>query len=467
MVATNRDAIHRCGRGTALFVLGALASAAVPAAVFQVNSTADAGDPSLDGVCETAPGSGVCTLRAAFEESRWSAADDFISLPAGEFALASPLGGILESDGFLQIIGAGPGVTVLRGDTQTPSLASLLTHFNTLALDRLSVTHFPGTAIRSNGQLSVSDCTFAHNGTGGYDGGSIHSAAQLNVQRSAFAHGVAAKGGEIFHDRGYFECSECVFEGAYAESYGGAVYLGDLYTSTRIFRSLFTGNETAGLGGAIHLYATGGEAELRIVDSTFHDNGAASLGGAVSALASGLVVVYSTFTDNVADSDLDGYGTGGGVFAQYPSLLLNSILSGNVATITLPQGNVWAWPQDCAGAFTTNGHNIVREVFTGCAAGDPSCCTFSGGPPGTADPQLGPLGYHGGLTRTRSVGPGSPAIGAARCDNALGEPLTTIDQRGAPRPFPTGCDLGAFEHGSLIFSDGLENWNWKWSGVVP
>src|SRR2546427_13149721 len=41
------------------------------ATTFTVNSTGDAGDANLnDGICETAPGNRVCTLRAAIQQAK-------------------------------------------------------------------------------------------------------------------------------------------------------------------------------------------------------------------------------------------------------------------------------------------------------------------------------------------------------------------------------------------------------------
>jgi len=46
---------------------------------FSVNSTGDAGDFSTrNGVCQTAPGNGVCTLRAAIQKSNAQAGSDSI-----------------------------------------------------------------------------------------------------------------------------------------------------------------------------------------------------------------------------------------------------------------------------------------------------------------------------------------------------------------------------------------------------
>src|SRR5436190_21297003 len=89
------------------------------AATFTVNSTADAVDAKRgDGVCETAPGNGICTLRAAIQESNSLAGADTIVLPAGIYAITirpgttvtDAKGGFLIGDD-LTIIGAGADVT--------------------------------------------------------------------------------------------------------------------------------------------------------------------------------------------------------------------------------------------------------------------------------------------------------------------------------------------------------------------
>ena len=74
--------------GTTLF--GVFLSASAPAAVFTVNSPADPlfGDASPgNGICETATGNGVCTLRAAIQEANALAGDDQIILPPNPYLL--------------------------------------------------------------------------------------------------------------------------------------------------------------------------------------------------------------------------------------------------------------------------------------------------------------------------------------------------------------------------------------------
>ena len=58
----------RCRLGMGFALLAGLGSARLSAIDFTVNSAADVHDAALDGVCETAAGNGICTLRAAVEE---------------------------------------------------------------------------------------------------------------------------------------------------------------------------------------------------------------------------------------------------------------------------------------------------------------------------------------------------------------------------------------------------------------
>lgn len=103
------------------------ATAQVAGAPLQVNSTADAVDAHPgDGVCATAPGNRICTLRAAIQEANARGGPQTIRLPAGVYTLALPnAAGVLTEDraatgdlditaGPLTIIGAGSGRTVVE-----------------------------------------------------------------------------------------------------------------------------------------------------------------------------------------------------------------------------------------------------------------------------------------------------------------------------------------------------------------
>jgi len=100
--------------------LAGRATQAAPDSVFAVNSDADVNDAVVsDGVCETGPGNGICTLRAAIQEASDSPNPDTITVPAGTYALErvgydnSGVNGDLDVTGPVTITGTGPDSTII------------------------------------------------------------------------------------------------------------------------------------------------------------------------------------------------------------------------------------------------------------------------------------------------------------------------------------------------------------------
>src|SRR5262245_31241366 len=81
------------GRRTAVAIISFVLVGTFPADVaavgttFNVDSTADAPDAVIDGVCGTSAEPPVCTLRAAIQEANATVDADVIVLPAGKYAL--------------------------------------------------------------------------------------------------------------------------------------------------------------------------------------------------------------------------------------------------------------------------------------------------------------------------------------------------------------------------------------------
>ena len=68
----------------AVGIVGEMIPSPTRAATFSVNNTADGDDANRgDGVCEVAPGTGACTLRAAIREANALPGADAVNLPAG------------------------------------------------------------------------------------------------------------------------------------------------------------------------------------------------------------------------------------------------------------------------------------------------------------------------------------------------------------------------------------------------
>src|SRR5512143_593023 len=119
-----------------LFDLRLLAHAAPAAPTFSVNSPADvaASVPLDNGVCETAPGNGVCTLRAAIMKANHypggGATINFELPGVVTYTLTLPPSGAddeasgdLNITNTLTIIGHGAGNTIIDGNTTDRVLA--------------------------------------------------------------------------------------------------------------------------------------------------------------------------------------------------------------------------------------------------------------------------------------------------------------------------------------------------------
>jgi hypothetical protein len=89
---------------------------------------------------------------------------------------------------------------------------------------------------------------------------------------------------------------------------------------------------------------------------------------------------------------------------------------------------------DCIGLSPSPGGFNVFSIGEGCTPGATDRTGSAGAP---LDPELSPLGDHGGPTPTHLPLPDSPVL-----DFASG--CSAADQRGAPRP-AEGCDAGAVE----------------------
>jgi hypothetical protein len=77
-------------------------------------------------------------------------------------------------------------------------------------------------------------------------------------------------------------------------------------------------------------------------------------------------------------------------------------------------------------------------VAGGCPpTGFPTCTNII-----TINPELGTLADNGGPTKTIALGTGSSAIDAGGANTTC----ASTDQRGAARPYSSGCDIGAYEY---------------------
>ena len=323
----------------------------------------------------------------------------------------------------------------------------------------------------------IVNCTFSNNfakgadsptaggsrtgsGGGSATGGAIYGTFGFKIYNSTFTNNsaVAGNGGSISSNT--FEAA-----GNGGEAAGGAV----ISSGSIVLNSVIYNNKTiAGNGGnAFNLNNAGNggkssggairDLDLKMANTTVADNkvfaGNGRIGG--SGSAGGILggsnqwkVINSTVTNNSVaggtGTQSNGIGEGGGVFSTSDTGQASSFSNNIVAENSAASG------ADVSGTFLKGYNNLVGvgEGAAGLTNG------VNGNLVGTKDspvnPMLAPLSNNGGITQTRALLPGSPAINAGnntRAENPLTSQTLQFDQRGLERIVPSGgvIDIGAFE----------------------
>jgi len=391
-----KNSTWRVYLGTALF--GIFLSASAQSAVFTVNTPVDIGDANPgNGVCETAPGSPMCSLRAAIEETNALAGEDTIILPhvptpsfsANELIIA----------GNLTIMGSGASTTILQGNFGTSRVlvinAGFAVNLSGVSIRGLGILT---TGISNSGTLILRDSTVSNN-----TGSGISNSGTAMLINSTVSVNSSLQGGGIFN-RGTLALINSTVSRNYASTSGGGIYNSGILT---LINSTVSGNGAVFDGGGI-----------------FNDGTADQFN--------------ATITNNQADVNFEGTGgTGGGIFNSNNGTFnfQNTILAGNFETVAINTTFVPA-PGECDGTINSIGDNLMTMTD----------CTVTGSVPILEDPNLSPLQNNGGPTQTHALLSGSSAIDAGDpggCRDEFGVLLTT-DQRGINRP-AAGCDIGAFE----------------------
>jgi hypothetical protein len=309
-----------------------------------------------------------------------------VALPAG-VALDN-----LVIDKDLIIEGSGPALTILDGGI---GLTGLTVATNTtVTLRNLTIRNARADGIRNYGTLNLVSCVLQSNQHCGLN--NFFQATLSNCE--ILSNGSSSPGGGIINQStAHLKCDNgCIANNRVVNRDGGGIYnLGDaLLEKCTICENLVTNSagtaSTANRGG----------------------------GGIWSQ---GFVSLHNvTLCRNQSD------GAGGGVDNLGEAHLANTLIAGNLSRKTDSA--------DCGGTLICDSPNLIQNptgsILLGRTAGN-----ILG-----EDPLLASLGYHGGLTQTVPLLPGSPAIDGGDCPTS-----SSTDQRGAPRPVGAGCDIGAFE----------------------
>jgi predicted outer membrane repeat protein len=266
----------------------------------------------------------------------------------------------------------------------------------------------------------------------------------------------AGYGGAI-NTQGNLTLSTCSFTGNVASVRGGAIFANS--GTLKVERCTFWANTSGGRGGAIHAES----AALDVSQSTFTENtatdgGAIFFSGFVSAHV--ILVAHCTLANNTATT-----GLGGGIYATSPQqMLYNSIVAGNSAPIGNSDigglVNVAGVFQGSSALLAPLGHyggpTQTMPPLTGSPAINGNYYFLPGGTPPTTDQRGYPVD-------------GSPDLGAAEgkvvVTTAVDEtnPVATqgagISIREALRDTPSGGAVGfspAFAGQTITLTTGTE-----------
>lgn len=310
-------------------------------------------------------------------------------------------------------------------------------------------------------------------------------------------------GGAVYNSNALLTARQCLFASNRAESgtaprngtkgpaRGGAVAnRGTLILTENYFRQNVAIGRVAERGGP---HAFGGAVDndtagaLTVTGCTFDSNDAeggisvASLGiggarpggdahGGGVYTSGTLEVANSTFVGNAArggnheTAPLGGAGNGGALATAGATLLSHVTIASNLAVNGRGPGETQAGPGRGGGLYSgANAPTLRNSIVAHSTAGSngfgaildqgnnfSSDASFAFTQPGSrnnVDPLLSPLADFGGPTPTMALLAGSPAIDAALSSHCL-----PTDQRGRPRPWGAGCDVGAFEFKAYRFN---------------
>jgi len=472
-------------------LIGCLLLLAISQSAFAFNFTVNSTDDLLDnapgdGVCETGPANGICTLRAAIQESNTWPGRDYIYIPSGTYTLSLPgtdnnaLAGDLDITDGVTLRGVSQGLSIIRAGLNYDRILDI--HGVDVAIHNLTIRE--GTAAGSvgggirniGGALTILNSTLDSNQTTemtGFGGGGLYNTGPLVIDNSTFINNRSSRGGGILHFSNDMVITNSRINDNIVDigaGSGGGIFV-QTDANTTISNTTIDGN-TAALGGGGGIYSVYG---LTLLNSTVSNNNALLVGGGgIYDIGLGpLIITNSTISSNAATGNGGGiqtrrslatitnstiynndvFGThvpsegtynghGGGIYLPSGNsiVLNNTIIAGNTASIIVPLGNN-CYSQSDGGTFSP-----IMTISTNTIASDSSCELTGPGDQPNVDPSLtNTLDTNGGPTLTHSLAPSSAAI-----DLGTNTGCPSSDQRHFPRPVNVrgglDCDVGSFEY---------------------
>ncbi len=489
---------------------------------FLVDDFGEGNDANLnDNQCATSMGS--CTLRAAIQQANFTSGLDVIEFQSNGTVLLS--GAVVDITDSL-ILRPGPASMVTISSAGS-NMLRILQNNTSVTVEDLTFSNPNGQAVvigagpqvtfrrclfdgninssgsavggalSVGGETTLDTCTLSNNSSAITSGGAIFlgTNALLTIQNSTIEDNLARYGGGIAvgsaqerlilqdtiiqrneatdHGGGIYSQSRIEADGVsiydnvaggdggglWAENNGG----GNTIMALDFVGADIRGNTAAGDGGGLYLGTGVGLHQFLLSRSAVWENDA-TRGGGVYIIGSGDTVYQianSTIGLNTADM-------GGGVYLALGDLdVLHSTIWDNQSDQLRNPGPT---------IFGNLGNSIIgfeSPGASGCLnpptqlgpnlASDASC-----GASIVGDPELGPITNTGGYAPTQPFVDTSPALDAADLVICGDPPIDFYDSDGPNRPIGGNCDLGSWESGASLFSDGFESGDTTaWSATVP
>ena len=329
-----------------------------------------------------------------------------------------------------------------------------------------------GGGIYADGDLTLTDSVVSSNTATGDGGGINNPSANAAIYSSTIdANSSGGVGGGLKDPN---VVRDTTISNNKSSSLGGGIYSGE--RPSVIVNSTVNDNEADLSGGGI---AVAGNSTLfntilpdppnkvAIANTTITDNRTKESGGGIAVFGSlqsetldltnqgDVFATNITVTNNIANSDNDGNGDGGGIFTKPLTegdnkitksgkiKLSNSIVADN---LDIPDNNgTGETNPDIAGAAQGNANNLIGNT----SGLSPDANLGQGTDIVNPDPGLGELADNGGATQTHALLPDSPAVNAGNNEAIFQESFVDIDGDGAPNTIDLNGD-GNFD-GAIPF----------------
>ena len=295
---------------------------------FTVTATTDVVDylPG-DGVCETAPGNGMCTLRAAIMEANALIGADTIVLPEATYDLTIAgadedlsATGDLDISESLTIQGDPATIPIITAD----GLGDRVFHISSAA-ELVSISYVliskgeaaNGGGILNGTQLELSHVTVDLNSA--EVGGGIWSNHPLTlIDVTVRRNSAVREGGGLYSMGNYLDVQDSDFYNNSAGESGGGAYFRAYYQS--IYNTQFRYN-TADMGGGIY-----NEIDLAVTGSDVYINTDATAGGGIYNVGNLTIQDASIYQNTAVD--------GGGIYNEGELTIEDSKVDTNVTSLT-------------------------------------------------------------------------------------------------------------------------------------